>query len=69
MKYKEQEILDTHACSKSALSKNLPGIFLQLRVEKHQARQNIKTTSVQVRVSAGAGSPESTKFAMDGVKN
>ena len=42
MKYKEQEILDTHACSKSALSKNLPGIGLQLRVEKHQARQNIK---------------------------
>ena len=42
MKYKEQEIQDTHACSKSALSKNLPGIGLQLRVEKHQARQNIK---------------------------
>ena len=42
MKYKEQEILDTHACSQSALSKNLPGIGLQLRVEKHQARQNIK---------------------------
>ena len=42
MKYKEQEILYTHACSKSALSKNLPGIGLQLREEKHQARQNIK---------------------------
>ena len=42
MKYKEQEIRDTKACSKSALSKNLPGIGLQLRVEKHQARQNIK---------------------------
>ena len=42
MKYKEQEIRDTHACSKSALSKNLPGIGLQLRVEKQQARQNIK---------------------------
>ena len=42
MKYKEQEIRDTHASSKSASSKNLPGIGLQLRVEKHQARQNIK---------------------------
>ena len=42
MKYKEQEILYTHACSKSALSKNLLGIGLQLRVEKHQARHNIR---------------------------
>ena len=66
MKYKEQEIRDTHASSKSAIEK-LPGIGLQLRVEKHQARQNIKKTRVQVRVFAGAGSPESTKFAMDGV--
>ena len=42
MKYKEPEILDTHASSKSAFSKNHPGIGLQLRVEKHQARQNIR---------------------------
>ena len=42
MKYKEQEIRDTHASSKRALSKNLPGIGLQLRVEKYQARQNKK---------------------------
>ena len=40
MKYKEPEIRDTHASSKSAFSKNHPGIGLQLRVEKHQARQN-----------------------------
>ena len=42
MKYKEPEIRDTHASSKSAFSKNHPGIGLQLRVEKHQARQNIR---------------------------
>ena len=42
MKYKEQEIRDTHASSKSALSKNLPGFGLQLRVEKHQASQHIR---------------------------
>ena len=42
MKYKEPEILDTHPSSKSAFSKNHPGIGLQLRVEKHQARQNIR---------------------------
>ena len=42
MKYKEQEIRYTHASSKSAATKNHPGIGLQLRVEKHQARQNIK---------------------------
>ena len=42
MRYTEQEIIDTHACSKNALFKNLPRIGLQVRVEKHQARQNIK---------------------------
>ena len=42
MKYKEPEIRDTHLSSKSAFSKNHPGIGLQLRVEKHQARQHIR---------------------------
>ena len=42
MKYKEPEIRDTVASSKSAVAKNHPGIGLQLRVEKHQARQNIR---------------------------